>query len=442
MHITPTFSQAYPDTFEKIAHFLKYSGEDLGLHVIFFMYVTYHADYEEVSQNISKLCGLSLVCKKWNLILSSPQIGNFVSIHLGLPFSALSWKEECRLHSNFYFTQDNRPQPKESIFSCSAIRPSSFSSNSFEMRQRVCLIDKRGIIFYRRNNNCFDIFLFENPEEIIHVNTPSNLVSLSYFNETIFCSGRDGTITGFSLKDLKEPLFTKQLHADPVLGFFLYQKGWISISQSEIIFYDPNTLEQKLLKQITPDSFCSLDYTFTIDLECSNHFLLFNFVNLNGGKGDSFLFSIKDPQNGFFKIDVPYPKYTPLNIWNHEICILSFEETPEETPDGQICKATCFPLTYFREGCTHSEKMVKKEVSWCIHKEDMLVARFFRGNHAFFVIADRDRNFKIQLIDLRDDKKVVWEHSDPLLDWLKGCFVNGNQFIYLRTDQKIVVLDF
>jgi len=393
--------------------------------------------FEDIGQTSQKIYTYSLVCKKWHKVLSSPKIGAFVFNLLGwtLPQeNAPHWKSIYRTQSGNFFKREIGLKPKETIF------PYPLLDKVHQIR--IQWIENRGVIFYRVIEKGFKVFMFNDSKEVISVETSLNFETLAYFNDLILCGSKDGTVTGFNVKNLKEPLFTKKGHPDALIGFFAYQKGWLSISKSEITYWDSTTLEQKLLKSdYNPQAKTLLPLS---DLQCRNGFLFFTYQDYDSltERPYRYQFSLKNPQKGFTEISGPKEYHLKcVEIWGDQIG--TFYSKPQKEETTFTITRMPFKSNCVYEGSGIESEHVTKTISWSHFKKSSTtsISFYYRGDSAFVITRDYP-DTKMQLIDLKDDMKIVWEHSDPLFDPYRAPTIEGNQFIYLRTNHQVVVLDF
>ena len=406
--------------------------------------------YANVFHSLSKL---ALVCKSWKQTADCLEIGRCLFHHLGWRFpkqSPHNWKAAYRLQTGNLFIQTQDLKPKVTTLAYPPI--------PLMHQQRLKWIEDKGFVFYRHGGSEFNVCLFDNPKEPRKVKTDAGITALSVFKEHVVCGLQNGSIGAFHIETLK-PSLSYQAHqaTDTIQDIFEAGDAWISVSNLEIVRYDPSTcLSYCLLK----DYNLHIKNSIYPSMHCINQYLFFKFDPSEEIARTPICYSMLSLRKPHGLEKVPGPKQGGLRqtlSWGDQIASL-FLSSKHEFQDGKysqtletftFCRFPFHPLSVYR-GEAEAETTPRHTIV-IEHRKKIMSERWqfhFRGDIACIIWDDykspevKTSLYHIQFIDLKNGGKVIFEHCDPHIDIYRATIAN-NKFIYLQPHlSQAVILEF
>ncbi len=411
--------------------------------------------YAHVFRSLSTL---ALVSKSWKQTADCLEIGRCLFNHMGwrFPKEPQIWKTAYRLQSGNLFI--NHPDLKPTVTTI------AYPPIAMMHQQRWAWIEDKGFIYYRHGGLEFHVCLFDNPNDILKIATEAGITALSVFKDHVACGMQSGKIASYHLETLK-PYASYPAHAakDTIREIFETQDSWISVSNTEIVRYDPSTSQtQCLLKNYNPH----IKEQIYPSVHCINEYLFFKFdpaEEIAISPIHYYMYSLRHP---YGLEEISGPKHFSMrqtHPWGDQIAAISYQSKPDYTGNKYnqtldtftICRFPFDPLSFYRgepemntispvgSSCgqtvtvTHWKKRMFE--CWQFH---------FRGDAAFIIWDDYESPevktslYHIELINLKNEGSIIFTHCDPNIDIYKATIAN-NKFIYLQTRlSQVVILDF
>ena len=423
--------------------------EDLASDALLIIFKAFITDgYVRVFQSLSNL---ALVRKSWKQAADSLEIGRCLFHHMGWRFPKQnpdSWKMAFQLQSGNLFIHSKDLKPKVITLD---YPPFPFPLH----QQQLKWIEDSGFAYYRHGDLEFSVFLFDKPKITHKVLTDAGITAVSVFKEYVICGLKNGSIAAYHLETLELFIsYPAHQEKDTIQNIFETEDAWISVSNRQIVKYNP----------LTHQSYCLLDeYNPYIkdsiypSMQCTNQHLFFKF---DPGEEIAitpiryFMLSLRKP-HGLEKIPPPQQiNLRQITSWGDEIASLSYSSQSvysackysHTLETFTICRFSFHPCAFYSGEpetvptpiiIEHTKKRVGGEV-WQFH---------FRGAIACLIWKDYDfpssiSLYHIQFIDLKNKGEVIFEHCDSDIDMYRATIAN-NKFIYLQSRlSKLVILDF